>query len=135
MAEQLCDLLGMGVDDFLRLIEVHILPYLVLMRKRDIIVRIGATYQPAKSPFDLCSEKINLASILAYLLSQPSPHPVNMIVSLLGDVDPTFKKHSLADFVRIEPILIACELLKGLGDARDGKESTVRYIWCCTSFY
>ena len=118
IAEQLCDLLGMRVDDFLRLTEVHILPYLVLTKKRDIITRIAATYKPAKSPFDLCSEKNNLAAILAFLLSQAPKDPEGMIMPLLAEVDSTFKGHSLAELVRSEPILIACELLRWLGDSR-----------------
>lgn len=125
MAEQLCDLLGMNVDDYLRLTEVHILPYLVLMRKRDIISRIGASYKKTKSPFELCSENNNLASILAFLLSQPSSDPEGMIMSLFQDVDPQFKGCTLATFLRTEPILIACELLKSLGDAGDGKGDKV----------
>jgi hypothetical protein len=119
MAEQLCDLLGMKVDDFLRLTEIYILPYLVLTRKRDIIVRIGATYNDAKSPFDICSEKNNLAAILAFLLCQPSSNPEGMIMSLLAEVDPAFKGRTLGELVRIEPILIACDLLKGLGDSEE----------------
>ena len=117
MAEQLCDLLGMKVDDFLRLTEVYILPYLVLTRKRDVIVRIGAAYKDVKSPFDICSEKDNLGAILAFLLCQPSSDPEGMIMSLLADVDPAFKGHTLGELVRTEPIPIACDLLKGLGDS------------------
>lgn len=128
MAEQLCDLLGMGVDDLLRLTEVHILPYLVLTRKRDIIMRIGASYQITKSPFELCTEKNNLASILAFLLSQPSSDLEGMILSLFAAVDPEFQNRSLAEFLRTEPIPIARDLLKYLGDAGEDKESRVRHI-------
>ena len=119
MAEQLCDLLGMKVDDFLRLTEPYILPYLVLTRKRDMISRVGATYKDTKSPFDICSEKDNLAAILAFLLSQPSPNPEGMTMSVLAEVDSTFKGRTLAELVRTEPILIACDLLKSLGDLGD----------------
>ncbi|EKV15882.1 Inositol kinase kinase (UvsB), putative [Penicillium digitatum PHI26] len=122
MAEQLCDLLGMKVDGFLRLTEVHVLPYLVLTRKRDIICRIGASRNEGESAFDVCSEKNNLAAILAFLLSQQSDNPEAMIMSLLADVDPAFKGRSLAELVRIEPILIACDLLKSLGDAGEQKK-------------
>ncbi|KAL4785846.1 hypothetical protein BJX76DRAFT_366638 [Aspergillus varians] len=121
MAEQLCDLLGMTVDDFLRLTEVYVLPHLVLSRKRELIARIGATYKDPKTPFDICSEKDNLAAILAFLLCQPSPDPQKMIMSTLSAVDPTFDGRTLAELVRIEPILIACDLLKGLGDAGEDK--------------
>jgi serine/threonine-protein kinase ATR len=117
MAEQLCDLLGMKVDGFLRLTEVHVLPYLVLTRKSDIICRIGASRNDGESAFDVCSEKNNLAAILAFLLSQESDNPEAMIMSLLAEIDPAFKGRSLAELVRIEPILIACDLLKSLGDA------------------
>ncbi|CAG8408820.1 unnamed protein product [Penicillium salamii] len=119
MAEQLCDLLGMKVDGFLRLTEIHVLPYLVLTRKRDIICRIGASRNEGESAFDVCSEKNNLAAILAFLLSQQSDNPEAMIMSLLAEIDPLFKGRSLAELVRIEPILIACDLLKSLGDAAE----------------
>jgi len=125
MAEQLCELLGMKVDSFLRLTEVHVLPYLVLTRKRDIICRIGASRDEAESPFDVCSEKNNLAAILAFLLAQESSNPEAMIMSLLAEIDPAFKGRTLAELVRIEPILIACDLLKSLGDAGEQNKERV----------
>lgn len=124
----------MKVDDFLRLTETYVLPHLVLMRKRDMIARIGAAYRKPKSPFELCSEKDNLASILAFLLSQPSSDPEDMIPSLLAHVDPAFQGRSLAAFVRTEPISIACELLKSLGDAREGEEPRVSGLTLFQSF-
>ncbi|KAJ5763195.1 hypothetical protein N7533_001876 [Penicillium manginii] len=119
MAEQLCELLGMKVDSFLRLTEVHILPYLVLTRRRDIISRIGASRSEGESPFDVCSEKNNLAAILAFLLAQQSNDPEAMIMSLLAEIDSAFKGRTFAELVRIEPILIACDLLKNLGNSGD----------------
>jgi serine/threonine-protein kinase ATR len=127
MAEQLSDLLGMKVDNFLRLTEVHVLPYLVLMRKKDIISRIAATYDEKQSIFELCTRKSNLASILAMLLTQPSPDPETTIMSIFIELSQEFKIHDLAGWVRVEPILIACELLKGLGDSGKGTESEVRH--------
>ncbi|EAU37733.1 hypothetical protein ATEG_02771 [Aspergillus terreus NIH2624] len=125
MAEQLCDLLGMKVDDFLRLTEIHVLPYLVFARKRDIIVRLASSYKETKSPFDICSEKNNLAAILSFLLSQPSAKPEEMVMATLSEIDPAFKGRTLAELVRIEPILIACDLLKRLGDS--GVENEARF--------
>lgn len=127
MAEHLCDLLGMKVDDFLRLTEMHTLPYLVLMRKRDIISRIGATHNPVMTPFQLCTEKNNLAAILALLLIQSSSDHQGMIMSLLIEVSEEFKTHDAASLIRVEPILIACDLLKGLGDCGEGKEAKVMF--------
>lgn len=131
MAEQLCELLGMKIDGFLRLTEVHVLPYLVLARKRDIICRIGASRNEGESPFDVCSEKNNLAAILAFLLSQQSNNPEAMIMSLLAEIDPAFKGRSLAELVRIEPILIACDLLKSLGDAGEQHKEKVSLLSSC----
>ncbi|KAH1741013.1 hypothetical protein KXW26_008208 [Aspergillus fumigatus] len=101
MAEQLCDLLGMNVDDFLRLTEVHILPYLVLTRKRDVITRVGAAYKHIKTPFDICSEKNNLAAILAFLMSQPWSDPEGMIMSVLSDIDSAFGGRTLAELALV----------------------------------
>lgn len=134
MAEQLCELLGMKVDGFLRLTEVHVLPYLVLTRKRDIICRIGASRNEGESPFDVCSEKNNLAAILAFLLSQQSNNPEAMIMSLLAEIDPAFKSRTLADLVRIEPILIACDLLKSLGDAGEQNKERVSMLCFATGY-
>lgn len=131
MAEQLCDLLGMKVDDYLRLTEIHILPYLVLTRKRDIIARIGATYNGGKTPFDICSEKNNLAAILAFLLIQPSTDPEDMIMSTLSNVDSAFEGRALAELVRIEPILITCDLLKSLGDSGEDQKARVCVVFPC----
>lgn len=125
MAEQLCELLGMKVDSFLRLTEVHVLPYLVLTRKRDIICRIGAGRSEGETPFDVCSEKNNLAAILAFLLAQESSNPEVMIMSLLAEIDVAFKGRTLAELVRIEPILIACDLLKSLGGAGEHNKERV----------
>jgi len=125
MAEQLCELLGMKVDSFLRLTEVHILPYLVLTRRRDIISRIGASRNEGETPFDVCSEKNNLAAILAFLLAQQSDDPEAMIMSLLAEIDSAFRGRTLAELVRIEPILIACDLLKNLGNSGDQNKEKV----------
>ncbi|GAM33244.1 ATR checkpoint kinase [Talaromyces pinophilus] len=121
MAEQLCDLLGMSVDSFLQLTEVHTLPYLVYTRRREIIMRIAAAY-PSKSAFELCMERNNFASIIAYLLSQPEENHEAMIYSLLVDIDPKFKETSVTMLLKTEPIPITRELLKNMGDAGDGHD-------------
>ncbi|EEP77729.1 hypothetical protein UREG_02578 [Uncinocarpus reesii 1704] len=121
MVDLLCDLIGMKVDSFLRLTEVHVLPYLVLMRKKDIIARIVRTYDD-KSVFSLCTTRANIASILSLLLTQQSTDLETTIPTILSEISPDFKDLRVADLIRMEPILIACELLKGIGDS-GGKES------------
>jgi serine/threonine-protein kinase ATR len=124
MAEQLCDLLGMSVDSFLQLTEVYTLPYLVRTGRQEIIMRIAGTYS-AKSAFELCMERNNFASIIAYLLSQPEQNHEGMIYSLLVDVDPKFKGTSVTMLLKTEPIPIARELLKNIGDAGGNQDLKV----------
>ncbi|EAS29766.2 UVSB PI-3 kinase [Coccidioides immitis RS] len=122
MADLLCDLIGMKVDNFLRLTEVHILPYLVMTRKKDIIARIARTYED-KTVFQLCTSGVNIAAILCLLLTQEFSDLETMVPTILSEVAPGFKDQDLAALVRMEPILIACELLKGIGDSSAGEKS------------
>lgn len=123
IAQQLCDLLGLKVEGLLMLIEEYALPYLVLTRKHDVILRIALTHGPTMSVFDLCTQRRNLASILSFLLAQPSPDLEEMIMTLLIDVSPDFSEQDLAGWVRLNPDYIACELLKAVVDAGDSRGS------------
>ncbi|WEW59433.1 serine/threonine-protein kinase M1 [Emydomyces testavorans] len=123
MADLLCDLIGMKVDNFLRLTELHVLPYLVVMRKKEVIARIARTYDTDKSIFKLCTSSTNIASILSLLLTQQSSDLEVTIASTLSELSPEFKDQDVTGLIRMEPILIACELLKGMGDSAAEKES------------
>ncbi|GAB1209571.1 hypothetical protein APSETT445_008352 [Aspergillus pseudonomiae] len=46
-------------------------------------------------------------------------------MSALSEVDTAFEGRTLAELVRIEPILIACHLFKGLGDSGDEKRARI----------
>ncbi|KAF3481011.1 kinase rad3 [Arthroderma uncinatum] len=122
MADQLCDLLGMEVNGFLRLTTIHTLPYLVLTRKKDIITRIAMTHDK-KSVSELIKTRSNLASILALLLVQPLPNPETAIPSILKELSVKFNDPTLSKLVRSECVPITCELLRGLGDSGEGKGS------------
>lgn len=124
MAEQLCDLLGMSVDNFLRLTETHTLPYLVYTHRQEVIAKIAATHS-SKSPFELCMERNNLASIIAFLLSQPAQDHDGMIYSLLVSVDSKFQSTSATMLLKTEPIPITRELLKNMGDSGGNDDSKV----------
>ena len=123
IAQQLCDLLGLKVEGLLMLIEEFALPYLVLTRKHDLIIRIAQTHGPSTSPFDLCTQRRNLASILSFLLAQTAPDLEDMIMTLLVEVSLDFKEQDLAGWVRLNPDFIACELLKAVVDAGDSRGS------------
>jgi serine/threonine-protein kinase ATR len=123
IAQYLCDLLGMEVDGLLMLIEEFALPYLVLTRKHDLILRIALIHGPSMSPFDLCTQRRNLASILSFLLGQYSADLEDSIMSLLSEVSPDFKEQDLGGWVRLNPEYIACELLKAIVDAGESRRS------------
>ncbi|EFR05531.1 kinase rad3 [Nannizzia gypsea CBS 118893] len=122
IADELCDLLGMEVNGFLRLTTIYTLPYLVLTRKKDIITRIAMTHSK-KSVSELIKTRSHLASILALLLVQPFPNPETAIPSILQELSVKFNDPTLSKLVRSECVPITCELLRGLGGSGEGKGS------------
>jgi serine/threonine-protein kinase ATR len=130
MAAQLCDLLGMSVDGFLNMTEIHIhiLPYLVLMRKKDVIMRIARAAESQEketSLFDFCGTGKNMVAIVSFLMIQLSQDPERLVISVLADLSDQFRGLKLRALLRSDPILFACELLKGLGDSAAGDEPKV----------
>lgn len=127
MADQLCDLLGMEINGFLRLTTSYTLPYLVLTRKKDIISRIAMTHSK-KSISELIKTRSHLASILALLLVQPLPNPEAAIPCILQELSVKFNDPTLSKLVRSECVPITCELLRGLGSSGEGKGSKVMHF-------
>lgn len=119
ICQSVCDLLGMGVQDFLRLTQFHTIPYLILTRSRDILQRIANANGGNKDLVSICSESSQLAAILARLLLHLSPDPENMIMSLLSEVSPEFSKIGPQDIFRSDPTRIAFELLKVAAESEE----------------
>ena len=125
VAQQLSDLLGTTVSEFLVWTATHTLPYLILMRRHDTLRRIAQAHEGDASVWSICVEPVNMAAILAFLLVQPSTDPERMITTLLGETSTEFKEWNLADLVRMEPILTAFELLKAAGEDDEGRKPKV----------
>lgn len=125
IAQTLCEFLGTGmnVDILLMFIEEYALPYLILTRKKDIVLRIALAHGQTMSPFDLCTKSNNFAAILSYLLTQSGSEAEKFIMSLLVDISVEFKQQDLSAWIKLEPILIACELLKSIVDAGSERSS------------
>ncbi|KAL9109940.1 MAG: hypothetical protein Q9227_005463 [Pyrenula ochraceoflavens] len=123
--QNLCELLNMKVPSLLAMTQEHTLPYLVLTRKQEIIARIAVATGQSTTVYDVCTQKTNLACILALLLTQPSADPEETIMSTLMEIAPEFKGQELSSWVKLEPILITCELLKAMADAGEGKASKI----------
>jgi len=123
IAQYLCDLLGLYIDGLLLLIEPYALPYLVLTRNLPIIERIAAAHGGSTSAYHLCTQERNLINILSFLLTQPSEDPEKMIAETLQSISDDFNINDVSSWVGHYPVQIACELLKGIGDAGDSKSS------------
>ncbi|EME41530.1 hypothetical protein DOTSEDRAFT_55328 [Dothistroma septosporum NZE10] len=121
--QQLCDLLNMDVDTFLSMTQRDTLPSLVLTKKQDIMRRV-AHAAGRESVRDVCLQPItNLAAILSLLLMQSSGDVEDFVLACLTAVDPGFRDVDLAGLIRLEPVQIACELLKLCADESDNRKS------------
>lgn len=124
--QQLSDLLGMGVNDLLLLTQTDTIPYLILTRKRDVLQRIAQARGPTMTVQDLWLQPSkNLAVVLAFLLVQPSEDAEHEAIALLRDAAPSFAETDLAALVKVDPILISCEILKHAADCPDSKKPQV----------
>ena len=124
VAQNVADLLGKSVDAFLLLTQVHLVPYLVLGKRRDILQRIADANN--QSVLELCREPNNMAGILANILLQASGDVENLVVSLLNSVSPDFSNVDCEELLKSEPQATATELLKFAGDLSDERRVMVR---------
>lgn len=125
VAHQLCDLLTIDITGLMRHTAEYALPYLVLHKKQDVILKFAEANGESTTPFDLCTQRQNLIAILSFLLAQPFPNAEQSITVILSEVSEDFGKTDLADWVAHDPIHITCELLKAIGDSGQGKSSRV----------
>ena len=125
VAQQLCDLLGMELSSLMGHAAEYALPYLVLHKAHDVIAKFAEANGQSITAFDICTEGPNLVAILSFLLVQPFPDPEQSINSTLLEVAGDFGKTDLAEWVASDPIHIACELLRAIGDSGQGKSSRV----------
>ncbi|KAF1987090.1 hypothetical protein K402DRAFT_463189 [Aulographum hederae CBS 113979] len=115
-AQQLCDLMGVSVNQMLLDTQAETIPYLILTKKKDVLHRIAAAQ--GKDIHDICMKpRKHLASILAILLSQRMEDIEQATMDLLCEAAPGFRETDLASLVKLEPILTACELLKAASAA------------------
>ena len=113
-AQQLSDLMGMGVADFLSLTQVYTVPFFVLTKRQEILQRIADAC--GQSIMSLCRDHNNLAAILSYVLLRSSVDAENMVISLLHAVSPEFSNVDCAELLKSEPQATAAELLKAAGE-------------------
>ncbi|KAI9721086.1 MAG: hypothetical protein M1812_002567 [Candelaria pacifica] len=125
VAQYLSDFLGITISELLVLTQTSTLPYLILMRKKDIIERIALARGSGTTIRSMCIEPNNLAAILAVLVVQPSTDIESATMKLFRDASPDFASLELKDLLLSSPILTACELLKAAGDADDTRRPKI----------
>ena len=120
----LSDFLQIGVDRFLLLTQQDTLPSLILTKKRDILQRLALARGPRTKVEDICLQpRTNLAAILALLLLQPSPDIEATATAILADTVPALRDHDLVSLIKLDPMLIAAEMLKVAGDEDPSRKS------------
>lgn len=127
--QQLSELLGISVNDFLLLTQTDTVPYLILTRRRDVLLRIAQARGPAAGVQDLWLQPSkNLAAVISLLFLQPSPDAELAAIGLLKDAAPDFTEHDFSNLVKVDAILIACAILKEAADCQDAKRSQVGHL-------
>ena len=127
IAQQMSDLLGIDVKDFLRLTQQFTVPYLVLTKRKEILQRIADERAPPyNSVTSLCIDRGNMPNILAYILLHTTANEwETTTLSLLREASPNFASVDLVEIVKIEALLTVIELLKAAGEAEDDKVGQV----------
>ncbi|KAL9130247.1 MAG: hypothetical protein Q9217_001540 [Psora testacea] len=114
IAQQVSDLLAMGVSDFLVLTQAYTIPFFVLRKRQDILQRIADA--SGQSIMTLCREHNNMAAILSNILLQTSTDAESLVMALLKSISPEFSKVDCAELLKSEPQATAAELLKFASD-------------------
>lgn len=120
-AQYLADLLGMSVNQFLLHTQSETLPFLVLTKKKEILQRIAKARNTNVQ--DMCVQpRRHLAFIVALLLRQDTPNAEKYVMDLLCHASSGFSESDFSTLVMLEPVVIACELLKCASDEdKEGK--------------
>ncbi len=126
IAQQVSDLLGMSVSDFLSMTQIHTVPFFVLIKKQDILQRIADAC--GHSIMALCRDHNNLAAILSCVLLRTSNDVDSLVMSLLNAVSPEFSNVDCAELLKSEPQATASELLRAGGEMDEAKKAKVGLI-------
>jgi serine/threonine-protein kinase ATR len=125
MAQKLCDILNIPITELLRLTQRYTIPYLVLMRKKDVLKRVAEANGHSCSVASLCLRPEHLGRILAYLLLQKCQDPATMINSVIASISPDLSDFNLEDCVKGLATTISIELLIFAAEAGEAKASMV----------
>lgn len=116
----------MSVNQLLQSTQPATVPYLVLMKKTDVLQRIASACGPNVHIFDICKQpRRTLAATLALLLQQQSSNIEGSTMEHLCEVASDFRQYSLLEWIQLELTPIICEMLKAASDRNDDKRPRV----------
>ncbi|OJD39951.1 protein kinase rad3 [Diplodia corticola] len=128
-AQSLSDLLETSVNQLLLLTQREVIPYLVLMKKKDVLKRVAAARQTTVQ--DVCLQpKENLAAILATLLIHPADDIETSTSALLCESVPDFEKEDLSSLIKLSPTYIACDILKASAGEEGARKKEIHRAFC-----
>ncbi|OTB07470.1 hypothetical protein M426DRAFT_8837 [Hypoxylon sp. CI-4A] len=127
LTKLLAELLDISVADLLLYIQKYALPWLVLTKKRDVIVEI-ARARNENEAWQPCLDEANLGPILALLLTQDAPDIEQFCIDLIQHISPHLQDGGLVSLLQIEPIGTTLELLKIAGDAEESRKPHIRSV-------
>ena len=114
IAQQVSELLGTSVAEFLNLTQVYTIPHLVMTKKMDILQRVADASN--LDIWSLCIDRTNMAAIIAYIMLQPSQDIATLVMVSLRAADPGFQSIDLTELLKAEPVSLAVHLLKAAED-------------------
>ncbi|UQC83200.1 phosphatidylinositol 3 [Colletotrichum lupini] len=120
----IADLLQISVTEFLLLIQSHALPWLVLMKKKEVIQKIAE----ARGERDIwvpILDPANAGSIIALLLIQDVGNIENFVMSRLVEVSSHLETFTLVELVQSEVCSVALELFKAAGEADEARKPRI----------
>lgn len=120
----IAELMQISVPNLLRLLQKHALPWLVLTKKKEVVLKIAEARGETDS-WGPCLDSANLPSILALLLVQDAPDMAKYSMSMLRNISAHFDGFELVELLRTDPLMIALELFKAGGEANDVRKSRV----------
>lgn len=123
--QQLSDLLGISVNQLLLLTQVETLPFLVLWKQQDTILRLVQARGPDATAWSLCFSPKNLDAILSMILIH---HPENAEIAIaecLKHTSKDFAQEDIPSLLRMQPAPIAFEILRLAGEAEGERRESV----------
>lgn len=120
------DLLQKDVGTFVKSVQQHALPWLILTKRKEVVQKI-ADFRGEKDAWKICVD--NLSQILALLLIQDVPQAdlEKYVMALLRHVSSHFNDLTLRELVASEPVLVILNILKIAGESQEAQKTRVRW--------